>query len=36
MADGQARDVLLETADRYLDRYALPMSANLSDTEAAF
>ena len=25
VADGQAWEVLLETADRYLDRYTLPM-----------
>jgi HEXXH motif-containing protein len=35
VADGQAWNVLLETADRYLDRYALPMSADLSAEEAA-
>ena len=35
MADGQTWNVLLETADRYLDRYALPMSAELRAEEAA-
>jgi HEXXH motif-containing protein len=35
MADGQEWNVLLETADRYLDRYALPMSAELGVEQAA-
>jgi HEXXH motif-containing protein len=35
VADGQAWNVLLETADRYLDRYALPMSADLRAEEVA-
>jgi HEXXH motif-containing protein len=35
MTDGQAWDVLLETADHYLDRYALPMSAELGAEQAA-
>jgi len=35
MADGQPWDLLLETADRYLDRYSLPMSTALTAEEAA-
>jgi HEXXH motif-containing protein len=35
MAHGQTWNVLLETTDRYLDRYALPMSADLRAEEAA-
>jgi HEXXH motif-containing protein len=34
VADGQTWDVLLETADRYLDRYSLPMSAAVTAGEA--
>jgi HEXXH motif-containing protein len=34
-ADGRTWDVLLETADRYLDRYALPMLTALSAVEVA-
>ena len=32
-ADGLAWNVLLETGDRYLDRYTLPMSTELSADE---
>ena len=35
MAEAQTWNVLLETSDRYLDRYALPMSADLRAEEAA-
>jgi HEXXH motif-containing protein len=35
VAEGQAWDVLLETADRYLDRYALPMCTALTADQAA-
>jgi HEXXH motif-containing protein len=33
VADGQAWEVLLETADRYLDRYALPMLTVMTAAE---
>jgi HEXXH motif-containing protein len=33
VADGQAWDLLLEITDRYLDRYALPMLANMTTAE---
>jgi HEXXH motif-containing protein len=35
VADGQAWEVLLETADRQLDRYALPMLTGMAATEVA-
>jgi HEXXH motif-containing protein len=35
VAGGQAWEVLLETADRYLDRYALPMLTVMTTAEAA-
>ena len=35
LAGGQAWEVLLETADRYLDRYTLPMLTTLPAAEAA-